>query len=435
MGSAPGNGAGWQAPGRLSHGRGANISHAAEHNRHLILHEIRASSGVDRTSLAKITGLTAPAVFKIVTDLVDEGLIVSTRIREGARGQPRSVLTINPHAAYSLGLNVDRDRLCLVALDYAGVVRVRLHQEANMASPEDARNFVDRCIGTIRAKQLFPLHKVVAVGLSMPDDYLRVGGREIQASWSDADWAEAFRALNHLPIVRENDAAAASIGEMKFGAGLKAPTFFYVYISVGLGGGLVVNRQYIRGRHGRSGELGYIPQVNPFRQRKTSLGKTVEEVVSLRGLTQTLGLDDKGADITTGLNNAWERGDPRLADWIEEASELLYLPLLSVLCTMDPDAIFVGGRLPAPLIDRLCLNVSRRLSLNVGIHWPEMIVRPGRLAEDTAAVGAAILALSSMWDPRENDPPPVGTIERLTANTGSLVDSKRRSGPLFCRAV
>lgn len=58
-------------------------------------------------------GLTAPAVFKIVAELLEEEWIVSTRVREGARGQPRSLLNINPHAAYALGLNIDRDRLCL----------------------------------------------------------------------------------------------------------------------------------------------------------------------------------------------------------------------------------------------------------------------------------------------------------------------------------
>ena len=166
-------------------------------------------------------------------------------------------------------------------------------------------------------------------------------------------------------------------------------------MSVGLGGGLVINRQYIRGRHGRSGELGYLPCVNPFRQRKTSLGKTIGEVASLHGLTDRLGRDDYGVDA---------HDDPRVAEWIEEASELLYLPLLSVLCTLDPGAIFVGGRLPGTVLDQLCLNLSRRLSMNVGVHWPEMAVRPGQLAEDTAAVGAAVLALSTIWDRREDSP-------------------------------
>jgi len=378
----------WQAPGRLSPGRGANISHAASHNRQLLLHEIRANPGIDRASLSRLTGLTQPAVFKIVAELLEEAWIVGTRVQEGARGQPRSTLNINPHAAYALGLNVDRDRLCLVALDFAGGVRLHLHQETPMASAQDARDFVERSIGAIRETRLFPLHKAVAVGLSMPEDYSARNG--------DADWTNVFRPLNHLPMVVENDAAAASIGEMMFGAGLNVPSFFYIHMGVALGGGLIVNRQYIRGRHGRSGELGYLPQVNPFRQRKTALGRTIEQVVSLQGLADTLGTTARGADAMRAYEAACESGDPRMREWIEEASELLYLPLLSVLCTMDPDAIFVGGRFPGAVLQRLSLDLSKRLSMNVGIRGPEMMVRPGKLAEDAAAVGAAILALSTI---------------------------------------
>jgi predicted NBD/HSP70 family sugar kinase len=382
--------------GPLSHSLGANISHAALHNRKLVLHEIRAHSGIDRASLAQMTGLTAPAVFKIVVELLDEKWIVSTRVKDGSRGQPRSVLSINPNAAYSFGLNVDRDRLCLVALDFAGGVRLRRHRPARMASPGDARIFVEECIGIIREKRLFPMHKLVAAGLSIPDDYGHPHSAE------SAKWNEVFTALGPLPVLRENDVAAASIGEMMFGAGLKIPSFFYLYVSAGLGGGLVVNRQYIRGKHGRGGELGFLPQINPFRQRKTSLGKTIEQVVSLRGLADSLGLGDNIADTGQACEAILAHDASHQAEWIEEASELLYLPLLSVLCTLDPDAILVGGRLPPRALDQLCLSLSKRLSMNVGVHWPEMVVRPGRLAEDAAAVGAAILALSTLHDRRDD---------------------------------
>jgi len=396
-GDAPGDAHG--AAGPLSHRLGANISHAAAHNRRLVLHEIRAHSGIDRARLAQITGLTAPAVFKIVVELLDEKWIVSTRVKDGSRGQPRSVLSINPNAAYALGLNIDRDRVCLVALDYAGGVRFRLHQPSHMSSPDEARIFVEHCIGVMRERRLFPMHKLVATGLSIPDDH----GTETRPPASDPKWNDVFAALRHLPVVRENDAAAASIGEMMFGAGLKIPSFFYLYVSVGLGGGLVVNRQYIRGKHGGGGELGYLPQINPFRQRKTSLGKTIGQVVSLRGLAESLGLGDDIADATQACEAILNQDASRQADWIEDASELLYLPLLSVLCTLDPDAIFVGGRLPSRALEQLCFSLSKRLSMNVGIHWPDMVVRPGQFREDAAAVGAAVLALSRSWELREGD--------------------------------
>ncbi len=392
----------WEGPGALSHSRGANITHAASHNRSLLLHEIRAGRDMDRMSLAKMTGLTPPGVFKIVTELLDEKWIVSSRVKDGSRGQPRTVLSINPDAAYSIGLTIDRDRLVFVALDFAGNIKCHWQHEARLASARDAGAFVERCVGAIREKRPFSLHKVAAIGFSMPNDYSVDGAQEGESRLGKSHWNEIFGPLNHLPIIQENDAAAASIGEMMFGAGLTAESFFYVYISIGLGGGLVVNRQYIRGRHGRSGELGYLPQVNPFRQRKSCLGQTLEQVVSLQGLADALGSAGDDNEISL-IENALRVGDPRLTEWVEDASELLYLPLLSVLCTLDPGAIFIGGRLPKTILAQLCVSLSKRLSLNLGVHWPQMVVRPALLSEDSAAVGAAVLALSKLWDRRAVD--------------------------------
>ena len=66
---------------------------------------------------------------------------------------------------------------------------------------------------------------------------------------------------------------------------------------------------------------------------------------------------------------------------------------------IDPDAIFIGGRLPAGLVDQLC----DRLALNVrhrGASLPARApIRRAELAEDAAAIGAAILPFSNRFLP------------------------------------
>ncbi len=206
-----------------------------------------------------------------------------------------------------------------------------------------------------------------------------------------------FAGSTDLPVVRENDAAAAAIGEMTFGAGLEVNTFFYLYLSVGLGGGLVINRTYVRGSHGRSGELGYLPQINPFRSTRTAMGQPVERVVSMTGLLDAL----REAGLAAPTIDAVDLDDAKVQTvidkWSREAADLLYLPILSTLCVIDPDAILIGGHVPGVVIERLAWEVNKRVSLNLGTHWQAKAVRPGRVTTNAAAVGAAIMAFRDLW--------------------------------------
>lgn len=56
----------------------------------------------------------------------------------------------------------------------------------------------------------------------------------------------------------ENDANAAAIGEMIFGAGKKLSSFIMVTLGTGVGGGIVFNRKIFRGEFGAAGEIGHV---------------------------------------------------------------------------------------------------------------------------------------------------------------------------------
>src|SRR4051812_42441252 len=88
---------------------GTNIVVAGDHNRRITLQAIRANGPVRRSELAKLTGLTPPAVFRITNTMLDEGLVqVAGRVLP-PRGKPANNLVINPDGAFALGLNIDRD--------------------------------------------------------------------------------------------------------------------------------------------------------------------------------------------------------------------------------------------------------------------------------------------------------------------------------------
>ncbi len=378
--------------------RGQNISSAGAHNRQLLLHHIRAKGPISRLDLSLLTGLTQPAVFKIAKDLLQEGWISHTLVRDGSRGQPLSLLSINPDAAFSIGLNVDRDHIAYVVLDFGGNVRESRRQDIRYPSPTDVKELLAKFYKASLRKYSTRKNDFVGIGLSIPEDFAKNSDPNLGKLWRAVSLEGLFADITPLPMILENDAAAAAIGEMEFGAGLEVNTFFYLYISVGLGGGLVVNRHYVRGRHGRSGELSFLPKVNPFKSSQTTLAKPVEEIVSVEGFLAAF----RAAGLPAEGVNDVDLDDPQvqevLEDWLQSAADLLYLPLLSTVCVIDPDAVFIGGHLPRPVTQRLAVEVSKRLSLNLGVNWSENAVRPCKVTQNAAAVGAGVIAFRDRWD-------------------------------------
>lgn len=384
--------------------RGANMLDAAEHNKKLVLQTIRADGPITRPEIAELTGLTAPSIYTITKGLLDRDLLRGVGRTSGERGQPATPLTVNPGGAFSLGLNVDRDHITLVVLDFAGHQRATFSQEIKFALPDYVRQFVSDSLAEVVNAGLIPKNKIAGIGVALPDDLGRVrlpGQPDAFSAWTEVTAGTFLADITDIPVRVENDAAAAAIGEMHFGGGLESDSFFYVLISAGLGGGLVINRHYVRGAHGRSGEIGFLPKVNPFRPRRSDLRHTVGDTVLLSDLYDDLYeqgvLARSPADLAALPPAQLHLADP----WVESVADHLYLPILTLFCGIDPDAIYIGGRLPPVLLDRLCLALNSRLSLNLDVAWSKMIVRPARLGENPAAVGAAILSFEGLWQQGE----------------------------------
>ncbi len=389
-----------QVPSEPPFLRGANITAAGRHNRKIILHAVRAGGEMRCGELAELTGLTPPAVFKIARGLIEEGLVTRTRLTEKALGQPSHALKLNPDAAFALGLNIDRDHLTLVVVNFAGQVVRKFHEATKFSRPEQVRAFVAESVTGLKHEGGAMMSRLAGFGVAIPDDLGTTalpGQPAGYGVWDGVSLPDLLDGIVDARIVRENDAAAAAIGEMLFGAGLEIDSFFYLFIGAGLGGGLVIGKQYVRGAHGRSGEIGFLPQINPLRSSRTNLQNTLGDAVLTADLLGLLRSNGHEVTLDT-LDQLDEKGQAIVEHWVEAVADYLYLPLLNILCIVDPDAVLVGGVVPQSLIERLCYRISKRLSMHVGIHWPQMAVRPASVHADPAAVGAAVLAFQGIWD-------------------------------------
>jgi predicted NBD/HSP70 family sugar kinase len=372
---------------------GTNLERAGDHNQRVTLHAIRVNGPITRAELATISGLTAPAIANITKRLLAENLILEAGRRRGGRGQPATKLVINPDALFSIGLNVDRDHITMVVLDFEGRVRARASTEVAFAMPKQVEQFFRKGVGKLLSKVGIGRDHLAGIGVALPDDMPRAATLPHQPAdygvWASTDVASLLTGTLHVPVFVENDAAAATMGEMQFGLGKKHQTFFYILITAALGGSVIIDGSHFRGATGRSGELGLLRGRDPSGHERQ-----IQNIVSLSALYSRLAAQGIKVSEPQGLVDLDDSGQAIIDAWVEAAVDTLIDPIIAINCLINPEAILIGGRLPSSIVDQIATRLNQRLESQAGVVPTLARVSRAALSDDAPAVGAAILPFS-----------------------------------------
>ena len=125
----------------------------------------------------------------------------------------------------------------------------------------------------------------------------------------------------------------------------------------------------------------------------------LEDLVSLFALYDFM--RKSGFEVSTpeDLENLNPAGMACVDTWLDRAADLLFEPFLVMSCTINPEAHFIGGRLPADFIEHLCTRLNRKFT--AFSHRIKQIapVKRADLAVDAAARGAGILPFNDRFLP------------------------------------
>lgn len=376
---------------------GTNVSRAGDHNQRVTLQAIRVAGAATRPEVAAMTGLTPAAVANITARLVKERLVVETGQRRGVRGKPSMRLAINPTGRFSVGLNIDRDHMTMVVVDFLGSVLGRAASEVRFARPADVRGFIAEAYEELIGCARIPRRRLVGCGVAFPDDLTRTVLPDQPAEyteWQTTAIGDLVEDALGLPTVVENDAAAAAIGELQFGAGQRCQNFFYLLVTAALGGGVVADGEYVRGSAGRSGEIGWLAGYDG-----NGAAVQLQRVLSLSALGERLGRHGIRFGSPAELGALDALGTAVVEDWIQEATRALEPALAAVNCLINPELVLIGGRLPGSIVDRLAAALNSHLASRVADLPAVAPVARAVLADDAPAVGAAVLPFHERFLP------------------------------------
>ncbi len=231
--------------------------------RGLVLDVIRAARTISRVELAAATGLTGATISEVVRELMGDGLVVEAGRGAPTGGKPRTLVQLNPLARYSVGVQLERNTCVIVVVDLAGrqVARTSFQGVASMP-PQRALPMVAAQVDALLTTAAVDREKLLGVGLVSYGPQDRGAGvlltPQPTEEWLDYPVAERLAESLGLPVVLDNDAAAAAIGEYWMGAVDPQSTYGCIYMATGIGGGVVVAGEVYRGSSSNGVEIGHI---------------------------------------------------------------------------------------------------------------------------------------------------------------------------------
>jgi predicted NBD/HSP70 family sugar kinase len=398
-----------QVAGTAASLHGASATQMRRYNQRLLLQRLRRLGEASKADLARAAHLTNTAVGDIVRELCELGLVrVIGKKHDGARGQPATMLALDPDGAYAIGVRLDRGRIESLLCDLGGrVLATRLH-DGLLPSPAEALDLVRRDVADLA--NVVPSgrrDRIAGVGLARPWN-LESWHAELDlpdgafAAWDGVPFAEQLAQACGYPVSQENDGTAAAIAELFQGIGRTLDDFLYVFIGPAIGGGVVLGGQSVKGPKSNAGDIAVIPVPPSQLDSAPKQGDRPQLLLgraSLNVLMRHLRFHGVAVQGLRDLDAAAGRVPGAVLDWTRDAAEALAWPLLSASALLDLPTVVIDSDLDGPWIDPLLTHLAASMQRSCAEAREPPELRRGSFGQAAGALGAATLPLFLNFGP------------------------------------
>ncbi|MGL5032492.1 MAG: ROK family protein [Microcystaceae cyanobacterium] len=185
--------------------------------------------------------------------------------------------------------------------------------------------------------------QAIAVGTPGPAD---ATGRIAQLAinlphWENIPLADWLEKASNLPVILENDANCAGLGEAWLGAGQKFKNFILLTLGTGVGGAIFLNGELFVGPQGAGGELGLVTINYDGPICHSGNSGSLEQHVSAQAIQRET--NKNGAELA----QLAEKGVPEAIAYWENYGRLLGIGLVNLIYMLTPEAVIIGGGISA----------------------------------------------------------------------------------------
>ena len=329
-------------------------------NARTILMLLKKLGTCSRADLVRKTGMSAPTVANVVSDLSDLGLI--EWVGEGASGGGRRPENIRFKADYGClcGVEIMMDGLRILLTDLNGSL-IDERFEPLAKDVRHPRAVIDALLASLRAtlqRHNLPWKRLLAVtvgvaGITNTKDGIVVSVSDSD-TWRDVPLRSMLKESFSCSIFVENDTNLAAIGEHFQGVAQSEESFIFVAVGSGVGAGIFLNGQIFHGASWSAGEIGYlrIPNVSNMQPSLYEFGR-LEQVLGSVGILRSWNAvsNKSGSSVkvrkASGVLDLALEGNSTAQKIVQQRARLMRDVVLNLALTLNPSLFVFGGELGA----------------------------------------------------------------------------------------
>ena len=377
-----------------------------EINRQIALNLIRTHQPVSRADLARLMNVRRGVASLLVSELLSENLIFEGALGEAVgRGRRPTFLYIDSRERCVVGVDIRASRTYILVTDVVG-------RQLGAVSSFQTNRDVDVLIQELarRIKQILTDYNACeGVGVSVPGMVEPTKGRVVHAptlAWHDVNLRDPLAAALGIPVQIENSGKACALAQLWATRSdvVASGNSVFVSVSDGVGVGIVVNGEVLRGRHNTAGEFGHVPL--SIDGPKCSCGATgcwEAYVSNLATLSRYFGRDlsdprprdseEAGFSVEDLIARA-RAGEAKALGALNSTARYLGLGLASLVNALDPARIYIGGEITTAwsLIEPIVRSALRERTLTEFGGATEIHVVP---AEDHPRLRGAVALVAA----------------------------------------
>ena len=366
---------------------------------------------VARSEMTEALGVSRSKISLEVGRLLEAGLLAEVGLAESEGGRRSSLLRIPRSAGLIAAVDLGATSID-VALSTLGSELV-----AHRGEPADVREGPKAVLGCVKnllsellEEQDASRHEVRAIGVGVPGPVEQASGLlrspPIMPGWDRFPIRDAFAGEYAAPVFVDNDVNVMALGEHWGGVGKAVDNLLFVKIGTGIGGGIIADRSLYRGTQGCAGDIGHIC-VDPDGPVCSCGNRGCLEAMAAApaiaskaercargGLSPNLFrvLEERGELSARDVGQAASVGDYHALEIIKESGRLVGQALATLVSTLNPSLIVIGGgvaNIGHSLLAEIRSTVYRR-SLPLATRNLPIVL--SELDEMAGVVGASVLA-------------------------------------------